>query len=294
MFLEIMQGFGRELSPLTIYQAPTIAALADVLEEPELPRFPTLFKIKAGTELPPIFMSTGMGGTVMEFFQLVRQIETNHPIYGLQLKGMDGVQEPCRRIEELAQFNLDAVRAMQPHGPYILIGYSLGGLVALEMAQRLSKEGEKIALLVMVETYPHWSRLSFGHRAAVAKHRVTRLITRIFRRAGLRSSTPDNEGWEMLDAPKVGEKFRAVMRRVRDDAYQMFERYRPHYYKGKIHFVRATEIEPIYPDDPNAAWAKFAENLVVETAPGNHFNMFANHSKDLAAILSRCLKEVDD
>jgi acetoacetyl-CoA synthetase len=59
------------------------------------------------------------------------------------------------RIEDMAKFYLDALKQLQPEGPYILIGYSFGGLVALEMAQCLVEDGKNIALLVLIDTYPH-------------------------------------------------------------------------------------------------------------------------------------------
>ncbi len=122
----------------------------------------------------------------MDFFQLVKYIQTQRPIYGMQAKGTDGVDEPFDRIEDLAQFYLDAIRKLQPHGPYFLIGYSLGGLVMLEMAQRLIKTGENVALLAMLESYPHPRFLSL--KAARAPGRSSsypsRDHSRTFARAG--------------------------------------------------------------------------------------------------------------
>jgi thioesterase domain-containing protein len=89
---------------------------------------------------------------VLGLFQLVEKLESAHPIYGMQAGGIDGVDEPLRSVEAMAQFHLEAIKQLQPHGPYFLIGYSLGGLVVLEIAQRLSAGGEKIALLALVES----------------------------------------------------------------------------------------------------------------------------------------------
>ncbi len=163
LFSEIARVSGRELAPVTIYCAPTIAALAEILEEPSAPRFPPLLQLKEGVGAP-IFLAHGLGGTAMDFFQLVKHLKTQRPIYGMQAKGTDGVDEPFDRIEDLAQFYLNAIKELQPHGPYFLVGYSLGGLVMLEMAQRLTENGEKIALLAMLESYPHPKFLSLKQR----------------------------------------------------------------------------------------------------------------------------------
>ena len=76
LFTEIAKGCGRELAPVTIYCAPTIASLAAILEEPTAPRFPPLLQLKPGTQAPPIFLAHGLGGTAMDFFQLVKHIQT--------------------------------------------------------------------------------------------------------------------------------------------------------------------------------------------------------------------------
>src|SRR6202167_6638663 len=71
LFNEIAQVCDREIPPVTIYQAPTIAALAALLEQPVPPRFPALVLLKAGAKKPPVFLAHGLGGSVLDFFQLV-------------------------------------------------------------------------------------------------------------------------------------------------------------------------------------------------------------------------------
>ena len=80
----------------------------------------------------------------------------------------------------MAEFHLNAIREVQPDGPYALMGYSLGGLVALEMAQHLSKDGEKVALLAMLDAYPHMRHLSLGQRMRLTARQAKRGL-RIFR-----------------------------------------------------------------------------------------------------------------
>src|SRR5271165_4675034 len=176
LFNEIAKTCGRELPPVTIYQAPTITALAELLEQPGTTRFPPLVLMKSGTEEPPVFLAHGLGGSAMDFFQPVKHIQTGHPIYGMQARGIDGVDEPFEHIEDMAQFHLHAIRELQPHGPYALVGYSLGGLVALEMAQRLSAAGEKVALLAMLDAYPNMRYLSLGQRVRLALRLALRRI----------------------------------------------------------------------------------------------------------------------
>jgi thioesterase domain-containing protein/aryl carrier-like protein len=302
LFSEIAQASGRELAPVTIYCAPTIASLAAVLDEPSAPRFPPLLLLKSGTQAPPVFLSHGLGGTAMDFFQLVKHIQSDHPLYGMQAKGTDGVDEPFDRIEDLAQFHLDAIRDLQPHGPYYLIGYSLGGLVALEMAQRLTEMGEKVALLAMLESYPHARFLSLMQRATIGTRMalnrastVGRLpvgdaLSFIIRPSERRVYVSrDGKGTAPIQLP-VGASFTPTMQRARDSAYRSLVRYRPRFYNGTIKFVRA-EVVSNFPDDPAAVWSSLASKFQVETVPGDHLGILGTHFESLASVISRYLRE---
>jgi len=197
----------------------------------------------------------------------------------MQARGIDGLDEPLARIEEMAEFYLDAIKKLQPRGPYVLVGYSLGGLVVLEMAQRLAANGENVALLAMLDAYPHIRYLSLGQRV--------RLIARQGRQ-GLHSLA--NLSGSAPYQPPDGVALTQAMQRVRDSAYLALTRYRPRFYPGKIRFVRA-EISSAFPDDAAAVWARLAGRFEVETVPGDHLGMIATHYESLASVLSRYLEE---
>lgn len=306
LFFEIEHAFGREMPPVMIYQAPTIAALAAELELPSASRFPPLVLLKPGNDEPPIFIAHGLGGSVIDFYQLVKYIDSPQPIYGMQARGIDGVDEPFDRIEDLAQFYLNAIKEIQPHGPYYLVGYSLGGLATLEMAQRLTQDGEQIAMLAMLESYPYSKFLSLGQRlrlaARVAKHRahtMSRLPLRdaltyimlpsrrrfYFARIinGNGSETSRNE---LQNAGVVSP----TMQRARDTAYLALSRYQPRRYSGKIKFVRA-EILTDFPADPVAVWKDLVAEFECITVPGDHLGIVGTHFERLGSALSQYLRE---
>jgi thioesterase domain-containing protein/acyl carrier protein len=296
---EIAHACGRELPPVTIYHAPTIAALADLLEQPTTPRLPPLVLLKPGTQAPPVFITHGLGGSVMDFYQVVKHIQLPNAIHGMQTKGIDGVEEPFDRIEDMAQFYLDAIREVQPRGPYLLIGYSLGGLVTLEMAQRLSESGEKVALLAMLDSYPNMRYLSLGQRIRLLSHLVARhastvtqlpmreALSYILRPSERRQHIPgDHSGRARYQSSGVSP----VMQRVRDSAYLALSRYQPRFYRGAIKFVRA-QVSTDFPDDPAAVWANLANQFEVETVPGDHLEIITTHFAHLACVLSRFVNE---
>jgi thioesterase domain-containing protein len=76
----------------------------------------------------------------------------DQPFYAIQAQGVDGVRPALRRIEDMASMYIDEIFKVQPHGPYYLGGYSLGGEIAFEMAQQLLRRGEKVDLLVLFDT----------------------------------------------------------------------------------------------------------------------------------------------
>ena len=279
LFREIAEVCGRDLPPVMIYSAPTIEALAALLEQPSPPRVPPLLLLKAGTGQLPIFIAHGLGDTVFSLFHLVDKIESTHPIYGMQSRGIDGVDDPFTSIEAMAQFHLDAIKKLQPHGPYFLIGYSLGGLVTLEIAQRLSADGERVALLALVDSYPDKSHLS------VLQH-VLLSLRLAKRRAGALIGAPGRT------RPQIPEESggNSTTRRMRDSAYLALRRYRPQFYRGGIKFVKA-EINTYFPDNPIAVWSHLAEKFEVETIPGDHLDLLTTQVEKLGSVLSRYLEE---
>ncbi|MGA3106401.1 MAG: alpha/beta fold hydrolase [Terriglobales bacterium] len=278
LFNEIALSCGCELPPVTIYHAPTIAALAQLIEHPTAPRVPPIVQLKDGCE-PPVFIAHGLGGSVIDFYQVIKSMETQSAIYGLQAKGIDGVGEPLDRIEDMARFSLDAVRDLQPHGPYFMVGFSLGGLVMLEMAQQLVAQGEKVGLLAMLDSYPHVSRLSGGQRARLWIRQTWRRIARRLQWLGVKP--PYETTVDVAPSP--------TLQHFRECSYRALERYQPRFYPGKIHFVRAA-IPTDFPADPAAVWSPLANGFQVETVPGDHLGIMTTHFRELADVISHCLR----
>ena len=280
LFHEIALACGRELPPVMIYHAPTIAGLAALLEQPTTPRVPPLVQLKSGSGQPPVFIAHGLGGSVMDFYQIVKHIQTPRAIHGMQAKGIDGVEEPFDRIEDMARYSLDAVRQLQPHGPYLLIGFSLGGLVTLEMAQQLIAEGETIGLLAMLDSYPHVSQLTRGQRARLSTRQTWRRVARKLQWLGV--SPPYQTTVEVSPSP--------ALQHFRDISYLALERYQPRFYPGKINFVRAA-IPTDFPADPVAVWSNLAQELELNTVPGDHLGIMTTHFESLASVISGYLRE---
>jgi len=301
-FAEIAHVFNRQLPTATICYAPTISALAAVLEQPTLPRFSPFVLLKAGSKHPPIFIGHGVGGRA-SFSELARHIRTENPIYGIQARGVDGLAPPLGRIEDMAEYYLDALRELQPQDPYILIGYSFGGLIALEMAQRLLKGGKHVALLVMVDSYPDPRYLPPGDRMWLIAKKIKNHLSDLRRkplsvaleqvRGALRKRL-GNAGVRKPQGPagnasSLSLSFAETTAQVKQFDFLAMRRYRPRFYPGKIKFVRP-ETNSYLPTDPTAFWKHLAAEFEVETVPGDHLGMIGKHFENLAETLSGYVK----
>jgi thioesterase domain-containing protein/acyl carrier protein len=282
LFAEITKEFGKEFPAVMVYRARTIAAQASMLRQPGPSRFPPTVVLNTGRGGTPIFLAHGIGSSVLEFFQLVRHLKLPNAIYGIQAKSTDGVEAPLDCIEDMAEFHIAAIKETQPNGPYFLIGYSLGGLVMLEVAQRLSKRGEKIGLLAMLDAYPHRNFLSLKQRVRLVSRLAGQRVASLLRV----SSACQTVNADIGGRTKTSVSRTSAMLRMREGGVQALRRYRPDFYNGEISFVRAASISE-FPDDAAAVWSDLARKFTIETVPGDHQGILRTHFESLAAVLSR-------
>jgi acetoacetyl-CoA synthetase len=258
------------------------------------PRVSPLVLLKPGDKTPPLFIMPGFGDDVMRLSKFVNLIRSLHPIYGIQARdhGFDP-QNGC--IEGMADHYLEAITELQPKGPYVLVGFSFGGLPMLEVARRLRERGEMIALLAFLDTYPHsryWSLRSWINvLSRRAKHHAWALTKLPLRRV----------------IPRVGELLAGLVEhlRIRRGAYRRkrgstvdidpkdeallvaWARFRPRYYPGKITFLNC-EIATSFPDAVSV-WGNLAAELEVYNVPGDHGGIVTSHAERAANQFSRCL-----
>ena len=183
----------------------------------------------------------------------------------------------------------------------MLIGYSFGGLVALEMAQRLAEQEKNVGLLVLVDAYPHPRYLSAGQRLRLIAQRtknhllamkqrtiggsISYLWSELERRlrlAGVRRGTH-------LPEPSSLSLAQTTLR-VKRKAYEALENYRPRFYRGKIKFVKS-ETDTYFPRDLLPVWAHLAAAFEVETVRGSHLDMVTTHFEGLSDVLTRYVIE---
>lgn len=158
LFHQLRRITGRQLPLSTLFQAPTIASLASLVESDGWePSWDSLVAVQPNGENRPLFLVPGVGGNVLTFVHLARLLDRNQPLYGFQSRGLDGKQQPFTSIEEIASAYIQDMKKVQPSGPYLLGGACMGAVVAYEMAQQLVQAGDAIALLTLIEPgAPRW------------------------------------------------------------------------------------------------------------------------------------------
>jgi amino acid adenylation domain-containing protein len=156
LLARIEENFGRTLRLTSLFRGATIADLATILRASEGPDDRAepgspLVAIQTRGLGQPFFCVHPAGGIVYCFQELARRLD-GQPFYGLQSDGIDDDRPPISRLDEMAARYVEAIRRIQPDGPYHLGGWSLGGLVAFEMARQLSGLGEEVATVALIDT----------------------------------------------------------------------------------------------------------------------------------------------
>ncbi|MCC4587623.1 amino acid adenylation domain-containing protein [Xanthomonas sp. NCPPB 1067] len=153
------QLFGVELPLGALFDAPTIAGLAEAIRRSAQPAndpLGVLLPLRAGTPgVTPLFCIHPVIGLGWSYLTLLGQLDPQWPVYALQSPALSDPQHRPDSIEAIARDYLARLRSVQPQGPYRLIGWSLGGLIAHAIAAELHELGEEVELLAMLDSYPH-------------------------------------------------------------------------------------------------------------------------------------------
>jgi thioesterase domain-containing protein/acyl carrier protein len=154
LLTKLGNALGQNLPLVTFLKAQTIEQLAAVLQEPGKSvafSWSSLVPIQTDGQKPPLFLIHAVWGNVLFYRKLVKYLEPDQPVYGLQAKGIGGESDPLTSIPEMAANYIKEIQKIQPQGPYSLGGFSFGAEVALEIAQQLLAQGQKMTLLAILD-----------------------------------------------------------------------------------------------------------------------------------------------
>lgn len=152
LFSEIERATGMPVPLRMLVEAGTVEQLAERLRHQREPApWSPLVPIQSKGTKPPFFCVHGAGGHILLFEKVARHLGLDQPFFAFQAQGIEDGQQPFKHIEEMAALYVKTLREFQPTGPYYLGGYSMGGMVAFEMAQQLQALGQPVAVLAIID-----------------------------------------------------------------------------------------------------------------------------------------------
>ena len=325
LFAQVKRAFSVDFPISLLVEAPTVEAVAarigaampasdgddgaDATLADAPPRYRHLVPMHPGDGVSetPFFLVAGMFGNVLNLRHLAHQIGADRPFYGVQARGLFGDDDPHETFEEMAADYLDEVRSVQPHGPYLLGGFSGGGIAALEMAQQLHAAGEEVSLLVMLDTpVPYetpltardraqlqWQKLRESGVGYVKEWAVNRIQWEKEKRRRAEGAAATDEG--ALHSEVIESAFYRVLERYQLRPYHgVISLYRP---KLRAEHVlgpdRQIDINRRFVQHDNG-WGPHCDRVEVTEVPGDHDSMVLEPSvRVLAGHIRAAIEDAD-
>ncbi|MDB6056410.1 MAG: hypothetical protein JWO95_254, partial [Verrucomicrobiales bacterium] len=317
LFAQIEKKLGKKLPLPLLFQAPTVEELAKAIRQNTW-RTPSncIVEIKPTGSKPPVFwmhnLGGGGGGGLFTYRALAQLLGPDQPSYGIAAPA-----EPFNRIELMAAHYIDAMKTVQPNGPYMVGGYCFGGVVAFEVARQLKQQGADVGMVALVESGLHGvanqpSKFSPAFAMQLANslpvlaaellgapndllQRFRRKASALHRRIANRRTTPitptttANLLHELVDMsayPKDYRHFAQVH-------FEALLHYAPQPYHGKLTLFRVKQ-QAVFKWSPEVIWRMFAsEGVDVQIIPGTHEKILEPpYAQLLADALSKRLDQV--
>jgi len=323
---QLQTQLGQTIPLSVLFQAPTVEQLAIALQKKapsntsgDTPK--SLMTLQTGSaRRSPIFFVHPVGGSVMCYQELARQLGSDQPFYALQSKGLDGAasgsvmtapQMPDS-LQAMARRYIEEIRTVQPEGPYALGGWSMGGVVAFEMAQQLKAQGETISALILIDSHAPSARkrtesdevllMRFAKHLALSEtHSLSTLAQLELLKQSLKSQPFAEQLTGLLSGLKQlkivpGDLSKENLQQlfsVFKGNFRAVNNYRPKPYAGPVGLF--TCQEPVSKASQKqsaqtAFWRALAgKALTVKELPGNHFTVLRNPS---VVVIANRLKKV--
>ncbi|RKH43086.1 non-ribosomal peptide synthetase [Corallococcus llansteffanensis] len=303
---------GRALPLSALFQGATVEQLADRMEPSSeaAPRTPNIARLDTGdSQRRPLFLVHGGGGGVLSYADLVRHLGNDRPIHGFFAPGLEGGELPPGSMESLARIYVDQMRDVQPHGPYRLAGWSLGGLVAYEMARQLQAQGELVELLALIDSIAPSGQPEPEPPPLVRLAGFARMVGLPLKDAPAEALEELNgtHGPELLtrmldvvrQLPAAGGLEPAQIERLFAVHERLSEAHRgyvpPSLYGGSADFFQAASHASAPTRDAHKPWTEWITgDVAVSEVPGDHLTLLqAPNVATLAEKLSERLRELE-
>jgi acyl-coenzyme A synthetase/AMP-(fatty) acid ligase/thioesterase domain-containing protein/acyl carrier protein len=289
--IELERALELEISLTLVNEAPRFDQLCQALRERRAPASTPLVTLKPGDGLPPVFFVLALAATSSQScLRRVAHATCPGAVIGIRARGVVRGEVPHTSVEAMAADYLREIKQRQPNGPYYLCGSSSGGLVAFEMARRLSQSGEEVGLVGLFDTTMspvRWPlrawRSIIARRTAVLAAALRATPIRTWP-ATLRKSIERLRAWRRALGAAPAISIRVTARALIASA-----KYHPGFYRGQLTLFSPVGREPGLPS-LESVWRKHARTVVVVETAGTHRTMLSTlHAETTAACLTRCL-----
>ncbi|HEX3151861.1 MAG TPA: amino acid adenylation domain-containing protein [Gemmataceae bacterium] len=296
LIARIESRLGHKIPLETLFTAPTIRELASMIQRKLEVGKGSLVPLNVEGNQPPLFLIAGAGGHVFTFHKFARLLGNEFPAYGMKAIGVDGSEPPLDRVEPIAERYIEEILKARPRGPFVLSGYSVGGLMAFEIALLMQKRGIDVARVVLFDThapgYPR--RLPWPIRMGIHfKNFLTRPGEHKWRYAAERFKNLRHRVLAAMGLGHLDLPVQALVGGLSDQTLKMvwaaLERARLRYwpsgqFNGQVVLVRSGEHEKWAAtrlNDPLKGWARWTTQPVqVVEVPVGHMEIFSEENMD--------------
>jgi len=303
----IEEHFHKRLPLTVLVHYPTVKLLAQFIDSASASPYNSLINLKTGGDKVPLYLVHGIGLNLFNFNSIIDHMDADQPVFGLRAAGLDGNEAPLESIETIAAYYNQEILNHDPIGPYAIAGYSMGGIIAYEMAKQLKEAGKKVEMLAMIDTNVQESfQAPINNILRKVERQVDKLIFRVgsFYRHPVSnvdylSQTFGQQFKAFLTRSGIRNKYAAselpeYMQNVVEKLEAACARYVIQPYNLKIDLIKA-EQRFYYIDDPKyLGWGNYAlDGITTYDVPGDHEDMF-NSPNDmiLAETLQNRLNEI--
>ncbi|MGE5423735.1 MAG: non-ribosomal peptide synthetase, partial [Syntrophothermus sp.] len=315
LMVQIEKELGIRLPLATLFDRSTIHKLSELIDnKPENIKWRSLVPIRPEGSKKPLFLVHGMGLNVLLYTTVVNYLDPEQPVYGLQAKGLNGMDEPLETIEDIAAYYISEIMTIDKEGPYAMAGFSLGGRIAYEMARQLVAMGKAVSFLGVFDAtadecfeglpfpnkyfkktqhfinYTSWNIASLFQekedKLALLSRKWHGLEKKI---KGLDYTIPKEE----LVSQGRKSELPKYLRKVHKANHKADKKYIIRPYPGTVHLFKAQK-QTFYLVNPETyGWDKVAMGGVfIHVIPGEHSNTFAPpNDKYFANVLQKSLNE---
>jgi len=301
MVASVQQRTGKNLPLSALFRRPTIEQLASLLDESSTHENPLVVPLAVGGTDEPIFCIHPAGGTVFCYRELAAFFLGQRNVFGVQARGLDGRETPHRTLQEMASDYADAIATASAGGSIHLVGWSLGGNIAYEVARQLRAAGRSVGMLALLDSgmlageqtvteddflpliaalFPGQRHESLEELRQMAPGEQLAYFINQAAKAGI---VPDDES---LVGPHVLDVFQANIKAVHDS--------QPSEYPGCILLIRPGDqirTSALF-DDQCLGWSKLVRSIELVTVSGDHAHMLQQPAvSEIAAHLCKYLEK---